>query len=77
MKLNPIGSNQIELEIGGNIVFFSYKTPVCAYLRSEGKWIRTEKFHSITTAKHMNKYLRGRSFILVPQQDLDNLVIDI
>ena len=28
MKLNPIGSNMNEVEVGGKSILFSYKTPV-------------------------------------------------
>jgi hypothetical protein len=58
MKLTPIAANQTQLEIGkGIVVFFSYGTPVAAfipgtgYLRSNYKWSRT-------TSKHINQWLR-------------------
>ena len=31
MKLNPVGSNMNEVEIGGKSILFSYKTPVAGY----------------------------------------------
>lgn len=34
MKLNPIGSNMTEIEVGDKTILFSYKTPV-AYATTE------------------------------------------
>ena len=37
MKLTPIAANQNEVTINdGTQIFFSYRTPVAAYLPSEG-----------------------------------------
>ena len=52
MKLNPIAANQNEVVLNnGDTIFFSYKTPVAAYLQEKG-YIRTEKFWSVTTSRH-------------------------
>ena len=80
MKLTPISANQTELEIGkGVVVFFSYRTPVAAfipgtgYLRSNHKWSRT-------TSKHINQWLRrmtgsgSYAATEVDQSVFDNLV---
>ena len=59
MKLTPIAANQNEVEFtNGTQVFFSYKTPVAAYCPLRG-YIRTEKFWSSTTTRHINKWLKG------------------
>ena len=59
MKLTPIAANQTELSFtNGAQVFFSYKTPVAAYCPLRG-YIRTEKFWSVTTSRHINKWLKG------------------
>ena len=59
MKLTPIAANQTELNLNnGTQVFFSYKTPVAAYVPSQG-YIRTDKFWSTTTSRHINKWLKG------------------
>jgi hypothetical protein len=76
MKLRQIASNQTELSLPcGSVVFFSYETPVAAMLPS-GRYIRTEKKWSVTTSKHLNKWLAAVSDCveLVPQSDLHNLV---
>ena len=59
MKLTPIAANQNEVEFtNGTQVFFSYKTPVAAYCTSRG-YIRTAKYWSVTTSRHINKWLKG------------------
>ena len=59
MKLTPIAANQTELSLNnGTQVFFSYKTPVAAYCPSRG-YIRTAKYWSVTTSRHINKWLKG------------------
>ena len=58
MKLTPIAANQNEVTINdGTQIFFSYRTPVAAYLPSEG-YVRTSKFWSVTTSRHINKWLK-------------------
>ncbi len=74
MKLTPIAANQTEVSFtNGTQVFFSYKTPVAAYLPEKG-YVRTEKFWSVTTSRHINKYLQGVTNVeTIPQAVLDNL----
>ena len=69
MKLRPVGSNQTELTINGITILFSYETPVIVKfdyehgVRKEYKSndafevYVTNKKHSVTTSKHINKYL--------------------
>ena len=74
MKLTPIAANQNEVSINdGTQIFFSYRTPVAAYLPEKG-YVRTEKFWSVTTSRHINKYLQGVTNVeTIPQAVLDNL----
>ena len=74
MKLTPIAANQNEVEFtNGTQVFFSYKTPVAAYCPSKG-YIRTAKFWSVTTSRHINKWLKGITEVTeVPQEMLTEL----
>ena len=58
MKLNPVGSNKNEVEVNGKSVLFSYKTPVAGY-DDQGAF-RSEDWFSMTTTKHINKYLGGK-----------------
>lgn len=84
MKLKPLASNMTELELedyGKTKVLFSYQTPVAA-LNLSPTWyekygcamIRTNKKWSVTTSKHINKWLDGAKAVEVPQETLDNLV---
>ena len=73
MKLIPIAANQTEVQFpSGLIVFFSYKTPVAANL-AEGGFIRTSHKWSVTTSKHINKWLQGAKATEVDQSVLDSL----
>ena len=58
MKLNQVGSNMNEVEVNGKSVLFSYKTPVAGY-DDQGAF-RSEDWFSMTTTKHINKYLGGK-----------------
>lgn len=72
MKLIPRGNNQTEVEINDDLtVFFSYKTPVAAHVTGKG-YLKTDKFWSKTTSRHVNQWIDGPS-TTVPQAELDNL----
>ena len=71
MKLQTVGANQTVVNIDGNLIFFSYNTPVAA--RIGGAFYRTEKKWSVTTSKHINKWLAGAKAREVPQSELDAL----
>ena len=75
MQLTPIAANQTQLNLNdGTEVFFSYKTPVAAYCPSKG-YIRTAKYWSVTTSRHINKWLKGITEVTeVPQEYLTELV---
>ena len=74
MKLTPIAANQNEVSINdGTQIFFSYRTPVAAYLPDKG-YVRTERFWSKTTSRHINKWLDNVNNVSeVSQSVLDNL----
>ena len=74
MNLTPIAANQTVLSFtNGAEVFFSYKTPVAAYCPLRG-YIRTEKFRSVTTSRHINKWLKGITEVTkVSQKYLDEI----
>jgi len=58
MQLTPIASNMTEVETSEARILFSYRTPVAAYVFGEG-YVRTEKWWSVTTSRHINKWLDG------------------
>ena len=74
MKLTPIAANQTEVSFNnGTQVFFSYSTPVAAYCPDKG-YIRTSKFWSVTTSRHINKWLGSVNNVTeIDQSVLDNL----
>ena len=74
MQLTPIASNMTEVETSEARILFSYRTPVAAYVFGEG-YVRTEKWWSVTTSRHINKWI-GKDVTTeeVSETYLDNLV---
>ena len=74
MQLTPIASNMTEVETSEARILFSYRTPVAAYVFGEG-FVRTEKWWSVTTSRHINKWI-GKDVTTeeVSQTYLENLV---
>ena len=71
MQLDRLGPNQTTLTLADDrVIFFSYNTPVAAfipgrgYLRSNWKWSRT-------TSKHIRSFIGGHA-----SEDVDQSVID-
>jgi len=55
MKLNPVGSNQTEIEkADGTTVLYSYKTPVAVFVSGKGALVTAQKY-SVTTGRHINQ----------------------
>jgi len=73
MKLYQKGSNMTELDMGFVQVFFSYETPVAARL-TDGSLVRTDERYSVTTTKHINKWLNGCDALTVSQYRIDCLL---
>ena len=74
MQLTPIASNMTEVETSEARILFSYRTPVAAYVFGRG-YVRTEKWWSVTTSRHINKWI-GKDVTTeeVSQTYLDNVV---
>ena len=77
MRIKNIGSNQTavisKLPNGRTVeVLFSYETPVA--VRGPTMDYKTDRRWSVTTSKHINKFLpQDQSRVqIVPQEDLDN-----
>lgn len=79
LSIEPYGSNQTLVCGKGCTVLYSYKTPV-ALVRTDGVAFRTGTKYSVTTSKHINKFLlasgceiRGAdcSVAEVPQEHMD------
>ena len=78
MQLTPIASNMTEIETSEARILFSYRTPVAAYIFGEG-FVKTDQFWSVTTSRHINKWLKGGfddlpEFKEIPQERLNQLV---
>jgi len=73
MQLTPIASNMTEVETSEARILFSYRTPVAAYVFGDG-FVRTEKWWSVTTSRHINKWIGNCTTKEVSQTFLDNLV---
>lgn len=73
MKLKPLGANRTELTLpNGNVVFFSYQTPVAAYIARCG-FLRTAEHYSVTTSRHINQWLDGAKATTVPQAEINSI----
>jgi hypothetical protein len=74
MVINPIGSNQTEVSTSKYLILFSYKTPVAFKDCDSSTIYVTNKKHSTTTSKHINKWLKNTSHILV--ETVDQTIVD-
>jgi hypothetical protein len=63
-----------ELCVDGAVVLFSCGTPVAAWITGKG-YIRTSKWWSVTTTRHINKWLDGEKATEVDQGVLENLLV--
>lgn len=73
LKIKPIASNMTELQTERATVLFSYSTPVAACMSDGSGFIRTSKKWSVTTSRHINKWLDGAKAREVDQSELDAL----
>lgn len=78
MKLRNLGPNQTQLHLTYEgleyVVLFSYDTPVAALIGPT--YYRTSKKHSVTTSRHINKWLGTVKAEEKPQEFFDNLISD-
>jgi len=78
MKLKRIGSSSAQvLTIENGEVLISYSTPVAArIIGPEGAtWYRTSQHFSVTTSKHINKFLpKDFEVETMPQEFFENLI---
>lgn len=73
MKIKPIASNMTELRVNENIILFSYETPVAAWTAKRG-YVKTNKYWSNTTSRHINKWLDGSDVMEVEQSEIEGMV---
>ena len=75
MDIKNVGSNMTQVGFNGNQILYSYSTPVAAWDNERGEYVRTDKFWSQTTSRHINKWI-GKVYSNVhhvSQSGIDNL----
>ena len=74
MKLHSFATNRTLLTFAdGTEVFFSYSTPVAGYKPNIG-YVKTNRWYSSTTTRHINKYLDDNFALNVEQDAINNLI---
>ena len=74
MKVKNSGSNQTEVSTEKAKILVSYSTPVAACMNDGSGFIRTSKKWSVTTSRHINKWLEGANAKEVDQSVLYSLL---
>jgi len=74
LKVIPVASNMTLLDAPNILVLFSYATPVASFDKTTCQFSRTTKKWSMTTSRHINKWLGGVKAIEQPQTYFDNLL---
>jgi hypothetical protein len=68
MKLNNLGSNKTEISFdNGTVIFFSYNTPVAAFVPGRG-YLKTTQRYSVTTSKHVNQWCNEYRGTITPDE---------
>ena len=75
MQLHSYATNRTVLIFnnGTTEIFFSYETPVAGYSDKLG-YVKTDKWYSSTTTRHINKYLGDLKHTVVSQSVIDDLL---
>ncbi len=75
MHLSKYGPNETVLSLRGEgvTILFSYHVPVAAQL-PDGSYVRTKAKWSMTTTRHVNRWLEGKKAWEVEQHFMDNLL---
>jgi hypothetical protein len=73
MKIKLLAANQTEVVTKLGTVFVSYQTPV-AICMNDDTCYRTEHKWSVTTTRHINKWLDGRECGTKPQSFFDEVL---
>jgi len=78
MQLNRIGNNETVVSFAsGTEVLYSYDTPVAGRRIVDGalQVFKTDKKWSVTTSKHINKYLKtfNAEAVELPQNEISTI----
>ena len=77
IKLKPIKHNQNVITVpNGSQILFSYETPV-AIISANGYNFITEQFHSVTTSRHINRFMQSLEYKKVSQDSINNYATTI
>jgi len=72
LKIHASTANTIQAWIDDNLVLFSYNTPVA--ISTPTGFVKTSKKWSVTTSKHINKFLNGHHAEEVSQEEIEKIV---
>jgi hypothetical protein len=74
MRIHRLGNNETEVVLkDGTVLFISYDTPVAMYCPIKIMHFRTDTKWSVTTSKHINKWLNGVKSRPIKQQELTDI----
>jgi hypothetical protein len=77
MRIEKLAENMTVAILTDHIyILFSYTTPVAAYI-SGLEYLRTSTNHSVTTEKHIVRWLNGATPIYRTQSFFDRLAKDV
>lgn len=74
MRAKALAPNQAEVLNDKANVLVSYSTPVAAYLLTSCEYVRTSKFYSTSTSRHINAWLNGNPAREVSPEELRALL---
>lgn len=73
MRIQQIASNMTELHTDDAVILFSYSTPVAVLRKADHEYLRTDRFWSVTTSRHINKWLQGVEAQTVSQAEIEGM----
>lgn len=72
-RINKTAATEVNTG-NGLITLYSYSTPVAVYHSATYTHFKTSKRWSVTTSKHINKWLDGKRAIEISQDDLERMI---
>lgn len=76
MKINQLSPSSHEAAFtDGTRILYSYETPVAAFLPAQG-YVKTAKFHSRTTGRHIAQWLKDGAGQFIHADDVSQEVLN-
>lgn len=72
MKVKNISRNETEIWYDNRVVLLSYGVPVAINVFGEGFW-RTSTKYSVTTSKHINRWIGPAVSKEIPQSEINRI----